>query len=174
MSEAVALLCFLTVQRMAELIWAHHNTERLRAAGGTEHGRAQYPLLIALHATWLGGLWIIGHDRPVDLPMLSAFVVLQCGRLWVLATLGRRWTTRIIVVPGAPLISSGPYRLIRHPNYLIVAGEIAVVPLALGLPIYAAAFALANALLLWKRIQVENAALACVRFPAASGRNTTS
>ncbi len=91
---------------------------------------------------------------------LAVFILLQAGRLWVIASLGRRWTTRIIVLPRAPLVASGPYRWLKHPNYLIVALEIAVVPLALGLPVFAAIFTLLNACILYLRIRTENAALA--------------
>ena len=88
--------------------------------------------------------------------------MLQVGRYWMLATLGRRWTTRVIVLPGAPLIESGPYRLLRHPNYVIVAVELALVPLALGLPLYALVSVVLYAGAALLRVQVENSALAWV------------
>ena len=103
---------------------------------------------------------MLGYDQPVVPAYLVAFLVLQIGRCWVLATLGRRWTTRVIVLPGAPLIESGPYRLMRHPNYVIVAGELTLVPLALELPIYALVFLVLYAAAAYLRIQVENSALA--------------
>src|SRR5207249_649392 len=136
MSHAAVLLAFVTLQRVVELIWARQNTGRLMASGGVEFGRNQYPWLLALHASWLSGLWLTGYDRPVDPAFVVIFALLQCGRLWVLASLGRRWTTRIIVLPDAPLVTHGPYRVLKHPNYFIVTGEIAVVPMALGLPVY--------------------------------------
>ncbi len=160
MGEGAWLVAFLTVQRLAELAWAQRNTARLRAAGGVEFGAAHYPLMVALHAFWLLGLWLAGHDRPVDPVWLAVFIVLQLGRLWVLVSLGGRWTTRVIVLPGAAPIARGPYRWLRHPNYWVVALEIAVVPLALGLPVFALVFSLANAALLMVRIRVENRALA--------------
>jgi methyltransferase len=160
MDEATLLLGFIAIQRMAELILARHNTRRLLASGATEHGRAHYPLVVAFHATWLAGLWIIGRNRMVDPFGLTAFVALQLVRLWILATLRDRWTTRVIVVAGAPLVTGGPYRFVRHPNYAVVAGEVAVVPLALGLPAYAAVFTLLHVPLLLTRIRVENRALA--------------
>jgi methyltransferase len=116
-------------------------------------------MLIAVHASWLAGLWLFGYDRDVVPIYLAAFLVLQIGRYWVLATLGRRWTTRVIVLPNAPLVTSGPYRLMRHPNYLVVAGEMALGPLTLGLPLYALIFLLLYAAGAALRIQVENAAL---------------
>ncbi len=160
MGEGGLLVTFLVVQRLAELGLAQWNTTRLRATGGVEFGAAHYPLLVALHTSWLIGLWILGHDRNVDPGGLAVFIMLQAGRIWVIANLGRRWTTRVIVMPGAAPVVRGPYRWLRHPNYLIVALEIAVVPLALGLPLFALIFSLLNAALLAWRIRVENQALA--------------
>jgi methyltransferase len=157
---AIALLVFVTFQRFIEFIWDWLNTQRLRAAGAVEFGGLHYPAMILVHASWLAGLWALGHDRAVVPAYLVAFLVLQIGRYWVLATLGRRWTTRVIVLPGAPLIESGPYRLMRHPNYVIVAGELVLVPLALGLPAYAVVFLALYAGAAHLRIQVENSALA--------------
>jgi methyltransferase len=154
------LVVFLIVQRLAELGYAQWNTVHLRAGGGIEFGARHYPLMVALHALWLLGLWALGHDRGVDPFWFVLFILLQVGRLWVIATLGRRWTTRIIVLPGAAPVTRGPYRWLRHPNYLVVALEIAVVPLALGLPVFALVFSLVNAALLAYRIRIENQALA--------------
>ena len=160
MGEGAWLVVFLIVQRLVELGLAQWNTVRLRAQGGVEFGAAHYPLMVALHALWLLGLWLFGHDRSVDPFWLALFIVLQAGRLWVIASLGRRWTTRVLVLPGAAPIARGPYRWLRHPNYLIVILEIAVVPLALGLPMLALVFSLANVALLAYRIRIENQALA--------------
>jgi len=154
------LLAYLTAQRLIEFWWAKKNERRLLRAGGIEYGGSHLWLLILLHAAWLTGLWLIACDHSVSTVFLALFVVLQIGRIWVLATLGRRWTIRVIVVPGERLVAEGPYRWLRHPNYAIVAGEIAVVPLALGLPIYALVFSILNAAVLAIRIPAENAALA--------------
>jgi methyltransferase len=159
MHYAVALLAFVTLQRLAELIWGARNTARLLASGGVEFGRNQYPAVVALHLAWLAGLWYWGHGRSVDLTFFIIFVLLQCGRLWVLRNLGRHWTTRIIVLPGASLVASGPYRMLRHPIYFIIATEMVVVPLALSMPIWAALFFMLNALGLPIRIRTENRAL---------------
>jgi len=159
MADGMLLLGFVTVQRLAELGWARHNTSRLLAAGGVEFGRPHYKFIVALHAIWLGGLWLLVSWRPLDPLLLVLFAMLQLGRAWVILTLGGRWTTRVIVVPGEVLVRRGPYRWLRHPNYLIVAAEMAVVPLALGLAVYAAAFSVLNAALMFQRIRIETAAL---------------
>jgi methyltransferase len=153
------LLAYLTVQRLAELWWAKANEARLMASGGIEYGHSHLPLMILFHAAWLVGLWLLAYDRPVEPFFLALFVILQMARFWVLATLCRRWTIRIIVVPGERLVARGPYRFLRHPNYAVVIGEIAVVPLALGLPTYALVFSVLNAGMAAIRITAENAAL---------------
>jgi methyltransferase len=159
MLASVALLTFVTIQRLGELVLSRRNTAALLAKGARETGAEHYPYMVALHAAWIGGLWLLASDRPVNLVWFGIFMLLQILRLWVLATLKERWTTRIIVLPEAPLVRSGPYRFIRHPNYAIVAGEIVVLPLAFGMPLYAAAFTILNALMLAIRIRAENAAL---------------
>ncbi len=159
-ASGAVLLGYITVQRIAELWWAKQNEARLVAAGGVEFGGSHLPLMQLLHAAWLLGLWAPAYDRSVQPVFLALFVLLQIGRFWVLATLGRRWTIRVIAVPGETLVAGGPYRFFRHPNYAIVIGEIAVVPLALGLPLYAVVFSALNALVLAIRIPQENAALA--------------
>ncbi|MGN6750314.1 MAG: isoprenylcysteine carboxyl methyltransferase family protein [Xanthobacteraceae bacterium] len=154
-----ALLAYITVQRIAELWWARLNERRLLAAGGVEYGRAHFPLIVLLHASWLIGMWVVAYDRPIEPLFFAIVVILQLGRFWVLATLGRRWTIRVIVVPGEKLVAQGPYRWLRHPNYAVVTGELAAVPLALGLPLYALVFSVLNAAVLAVRIPAENAAL---------------
>jgi methyltransferase len=155
-----ALLGFLTLQRIAELWWARQNERRLLAAGGVEYGRSHLLLIVFLHAAWLIGMWVLAYHRPVEPLFFVIVVILQIARFWVLATLGRRWTIRIIVVLGEKLVARGPYRWLRHPNYTVVTGEIAAVPLALGLPLYALVFSILNAAVLAVRIPAENAALA--------------
>ena len=153
------LVLFVVAQRLAELVLAQANTARLRAAGAVEFGAAHYPTMVALHVFWLVALWIGGQDRSASLPWLGAFAMLQIARIWVIGSLGRRWTTRVLVLPGAPAVEAGPYRWLRHPNYAVVTLEIAVVPLALGLPALALVFSVANAAMLYHRIRIENAAL---------------
>lgn len=159
MSFSMLVLALVTVERLGELIIARRNTARLLAQGGVEHGAKHYPLIVALHAAWLAGLWLLAWDRPVAPAWLAGYLFLQTLRAWVLATLGARWTTRIITVPGEVLVRRGPYRFMSHPNYAVVVGEVAVLPMVFGLPAYAAAFSILNAAALWIRIRAENAAL---------------
>ncbi|ARM87109.1 isoprenylcysteine carboxyl methyltransferase protein [Rhizobium sp. CIAT894] len=162
MWPSIALLTFVTLQRLGELVLARRNTAALLAKGAREVAPEHYPAMVALHAGWLIGLWLLAPGRPVDLFWVAVFMGLQALRLWVLATLKDRWTTRIIILPGAPLVTSGPYRFLRHPNYAIVVGEIAALPLAFGLPLYAIGFSLLNACILSIRMKAENAALKSV------------
>lgn len=159
MSIAAFILALVTMQRLGELVLAQHNTSRLRARGAVEVGAGHYPLLVSMHAAWLIALWAVGRDQPVDPVLLAGFVALQGLRWWVLATLGPRWTTRIIVLPGAPRVTTGPYRYMSHPNYAVVAAEIALLPLALHLPLLALIFTLLNAAMLTVRIRAEQQAL---------------
>jgi methyltransferase len=159
----VAILALVTLQRLAELSLASRNGRRLLAQGAVEHGASHYPLVVALHALWLAALWWWAPGRPVNVALLTLFLVLQVGRLWVIGTLGERWTTRIIVKPGASLVRRGPYRFMNHPNYLIVVLEIAVLPLVFGLWQLALVFSLLNAVVLAIRIGEENRALASLR-----------
>jgi methyltransferase len=162
MRVAVVILLLVTAQRLGELVLARHNTRRLLAKGATEIGAGHYPLVVALHAAWLIALWIWGRDQDVNVAALIGFAMMQGLRLWVLATLGERWTTRIIVLPGAPLVTAGPYRYLSHPNYAVVVGEIALLPLALNLPWLALVFTLLNAAVLAIRIRVEARVLSLI------------
>jgi methyltransferase len=156
-----AILAFVVAERLAELWFARRNAVVLRARGGIEHGAGHYPLLVLLHAAWLAALFLfVPRDAPADFILLAVFALLTAGRAWVLVTLGRHWTTRIITVPGEPLVRRGPYRFIRHPNYLVVAGEIAVVPLVFGAWEIAAFFTALNLPLLAWRVRIEDRALA--------------
>ena len=163
MTPAALLLALVTLERLAELWLARRNTKALVAGGAVEFSPGHYPLIVLLHAFWLAGLWVLGWHNLVSNIWLVIFLLLQVLRVWVLATLGPRWTTRIIVLPGLPLVARGPYRWLSHPNYVVVIGEIAVLPLCLGLPWYALAFSIANAAVLTIRIRAENAALIGLR-----------
>ena len=153
------LLSFLTVQRLGEMAWSRRNTRRLLDRGAVEAGAAHYPYVVAFHAVWLATLWFIGWNAALHPLWTAVFLGLQVLRLWILVTLGARWTTRVIVAPE-PLVRCGPYRLMRHPNYAVVFAEIAVVPLALGAPLAALFFSLVHLPLLALRIRIEDRALA--------------
>jgi methyltransferase len=158
-TAAALLLGAVTAERIGELYLARRNTAALLAKGAVEVAPEHYPAIVLMHALWLASLWIFGATRMIDPTWLAIFMLLQVLRVWILMTLGSRWTTRIIVLPGAPLVSNGPYRFFSHPNYLVVVGEIAVLPLCLGLPWLALVFSGANGILLSIRIRAENVAL---------------
>jgi len=160
---AELILGAITLQRVGELVISRANTRKLLARGAVEVAPRHYPLIITVHAVWLLSLWVFGRDQPVNVVALAGYLILQCLRFWVIRTLGSRWTTRIIVLPEQPLVSAGPYRFLSHPNYAVVAGEIAVLPLVLGLPLLAIVFTILNAAVLAIRIRAENLALAASR-----------
>ena len=160
MTLAIVILALVTLQRVGELWLSNRNTRALLAQGAVEHGRAHYPLIVAVHAAWLAALWWLAPGRPVEFSWLALYVLLQVARVWVLATLGPRWTTRIIVLPGAPLVKAGPFRFVSHPNYVVVVAEIAVLPLVFGLWQVALILSALNAAILAIRIRAENRALA--------------
>ena len=160
MSWLLLMVALVALQRLGELLYARRNTARLLARGGREVGRGHYPFMVLLHAAWLLALaLLIPIFQAPYWPLIGLYLVLQCGRLWVLRTLGAYWTTRIITLPDRPLVHRGPYRFLRHPNYVIVGAEIAVLPLAFGAFELALVFSIANAAVLGWRIRVEEAAL---------------
>ncbi|TXR48421.1 isoprenylcysteine carboxyl methyltransferase family protein [Phyllobacterium endophyticum] len=168
MIATFALLGFVTLERLGELLLARHNTRTLIAKGAYEASPGHYPLIVVVHAVWLAGMWVFAGDRPIAAEWFAVFILLQGMRLWVLATLGERWTTRIIVLPGRPLVRTGPYRIFSHPNYVVVVGEIAILPLCFGLVWYSLVFSLINALVLAVRIRTENSELLELRRDAGA------
>jgi methyltransferase len=155
----LVILALVTLQRLGELWLSNRNTRRLLGQGAHEVGAGHYPLIVAVHILWLVALWWFALDRPIDGFWLGMFVLLELARVWVVASLGRRWTTRIIILPDAPLVRRGPYRCVQHPNYLVVIGEIAVLPLVFDLWQLALIFSLLNAAILMVRIREESRAL---------------
>ena len=154
------VLGLVTAQRLWELWLADRNTKRLLSEGAVEVGAAHYPLFVVLHASWLAAIAIFTPWTAVpNLWWLALYVVLQFGRLWIIGTLGRFWTTRIITLPGAPMVTGGPYRFVRHPNYVVASLELLVLPLVFGQVWIALAWTVANALLVAWRIRVEDRAL---------------
>ncbi len=157
---AWAVLAFLTAQRLLELVYAQKNTRALLARGAVEHGRGHYPAMVAIHASFLGALWFsTAPYAPILWPLLIAFALLQAAHLWVLATLGPYWTTRIISAPDFPRIIGGPFRFVRHPNYVVVTLEILTIPLIFGHYRIAMLWTILNAGILFVRIRTENVAL---------------
>jgi methyltransferase len=155
----IVILGLVTLERIAELWLARSNTQRLLAEGAREHAPGHYPPIVAVHAAWLASLWWLALARPIDGFWLALFVLIEIGRIWVLVSLGKRWTTRIVVLPDAPLVRCGPYRFVNHPNYVVVVAEIAVLPLVFGLWEISLLFSVLNAVLLTLRIRAENRAL---------------
>ena len=156
---AAAILGFVTAERLAELLLARTNTQRLLAQGAREHGGGALPA-DRRGPRGVAGDFVAAGVGPAGRDAVAAvFALLTAARLWVIATLGRRWTTRIIVLPQEPLVAKGPYRLVNHPNYWVVAGEIAVLPLVFGLPWVALVFTILNAAVLAIRIRAEERAL---------------
>jgi methyltransferase len=161
---AYAIILLVVLQRLGELTLANRNTRRLKAQGAVEIGAGHYPLIVVLHAAWLlAVLWLLPAGLRISWPWLAIFVLLQMARVWVIASLGPYWTTRIISVPGQALVRRGPYRFVRHPNYLVVAGEILALPMAFHEPAVAIFFSLANAVILFWRIREEERGLATRR-----------
>ncbi|CAL1691883.1 hypothetical protein MMB232_02038 [Brevundimonas subvibrioides] len=155
------VLGLVVAQRLGELWLADRNTRRLLTDGAVEIGAGHYPLFVILHTAWLSALAILTPWTAVPNPwLLAVYVILQFGRVWVIATLGRYWTTRIITLPGAPLVRSGPFRLVRHPNYWVASLEIAILPLVFGQVWIALVFSVLNGILVAYRIRIEERALA--------------
>lgn len=159
------LVLVVGLERVAELVVSKRNTAWAMARGGVETGQGHYPVMVVLHTVFLVGclaeVWLL--DRPADLvlavPMLVLLVLAQLLRWWCITALGPRWSTRVVVVPGLPLVEGGPYRFLRHPNYVAVVVEGVALPLVHGAWLTALVFTVANAALLTVRIRAEDAAL---------------
>ena len=154
-------LGLVALQRLIELAHARRNTVRLRRLGAVEADAGAYPLFVLLHAGWLMSLAIfVPAETEPDWPLIGLFALLQLGRIWVIVSLGSFWTTRIVTLPDAPLVQAGPYRYFRHPNYLLVVAEIAMLPLAFGAVAIAATFSALNLMLIARRVRIEERVLA--------------
>ncbi|WP_121717615.1 isoprenylcysteine carboxylmethyltransferase family protein [Streptomyces sp. E5N91] len=160
------LVLAVAVERVAELVVARRNAAWTLARAGVEHGRGHYPVMVALHTGLLACCLLepLLADRPflpaLGWPMLALALLAQALRWWCIATLGPYWNTRVIVVPGTRPVDTGPYRFLRHPNYLAVVVEVAALPLVHSAWLTAAVFTAANAMLLTVRLRCENTALA--------------
>jgi methyltransferase len=162
----ILLIAAVAAERLAELVVAQRNRAWSLARGGVELGARHYPAIVALHTGLLAGclVEVLALHRPfipaLGWPMLAVVLCAQGLRWWCIATLGRQWNTRVIVIPGAPRVTRGPYRFVSHPNYVAVVAEVVALPLVHTAWITGIAFSLLNAALLRTRIDVENAALA--------------
>ncbi|HXT51528.1 MAG TPA: isoprenylcysteine carboxylmethyltransferase family protein [Thermoanaerobaculia bacterium] len=159
------LIAAVAIERLVELVISRRHERALRARGAVESGGGHYPLMVAVHAALLAGAAaeVLLLDRPflprLGWPMLALVAATMTLRYWVIATLGERWTTRVLVLPNAPLVAGGPYRWLRHPNYLAVAVEVFALPLVHTAWLTALVCGAANLAVLALRIRVENAAL---------------
>jgi methyltransferase len=164
MAFYVVLIAAVAVERLAELVISKRNLGWARARGGREHGFGHYPFMVVLHTGLLVACLIEAAHRSfipaLGWPMIAVVVLAQALRWWCIAVLGPRWNTRVIVVPGLPLVERGPYRWLRHPNYVAVVLEGIALPLVHSAWITAVVFTVVNAGLLRVRISSENAALA--------------
>jgi methyltransferase len=165
----VVLIALVGLERLAELVVSQRNTAWSLQRGGREYGAGHYPFMVVLHSGLLVGalVEVLVADRPyvpaLAWTMLALVALAQGLRWWCITTLGRRWSTRVVVVPGLPLVTGGPYRWLRHPNYVAVVVEGFALPLVHSAWLTALVFTVANAVLLRVRIGVEDAALAEVR-----------
>ncbi|HWA29631.1 MAG TPA: isoprenylcysteine carboxylmethyltransferase family protein [Rhizomicrobium sp.] len=164
MIAAYAIVAYVVIARLIEVAIAMRNTKALMAQGAVEHGAGHYPVIVALHVAWLVSL-VAFLPRPFEMhwAWLAAFALLQILRVWTMASLGPWFTTRIVTLDTAPLVATGPYRFLRHPNYAIVIGEIVSLPLAFGETAVALVFLALNVAMLAWRIRVEDRALAARR-----------
>lgn len=167
MNSALLILAvtLVALQRLLELLLSRRNERRLRSRGALERGRGHYPFMVALHSLWLVSTLVEGFLRGPEVPAwwpvpFVAFLLAQPLRYWAIASLGDRWNTKILVVPGEKLVRRGPYRFLRHPNYVVVAVEIFTFPLIFGAWVTAVVFSILNAALLFVRVRAEDRALA--------------
>lgn len=161
-TATLLFLGFIIVQRLSELVIAKRNTAKLMEKGAHEVGASHYPVMVMMHSAWIACLVLLGYDQSVAFGWLAVFAVLQIFRVWILGSLGSRWTTRIIIL-NEPLVVRGPFKYFSHPNYMLVVAEIIVAPMVLGLVWVAVIFTVLNAAMLWVRIGVEHKALAPLR-----------
>ena len=160
MSILHLILVSVVILRLFELIHSYRNAKRLLDNGGVEYGSKHYPLLVLIHVSWLISIWwVVPSATEPSLELLSVFILLQIFRFWIIASLGPYWTTRVISSNDFPIINRGPYRFMKHPNYLVVCAEIAVLPMVFGAVEIATIFSILNAAALAWRIKIEENAL---------------
>ena len=170
MTAHYVIVGLIALQRLAEMVYSRRNIKRLVAAGGVVVAEPAYPWIVAVHVGWLLALaFAIPPNAPVQQPFLLLYLAILAARVWVMASLGRYWATRIVTLPEAPLVDKGPYGLIRHPNYVVVAAEILVAPLIFDAWIIAIVFSVLNAGVLYLRIEREDSVLAARRAQRPEG-----
>lgn len=160
MLKSYGLIGFIVLQRLCELLYAYHNTKKLKARGAIEKGRSHYGFMVTLHGAWIVLIAVsITPDTTINLIYLIIFFALQGMRGWILWSLGSYWTTRLLSIPNHPIITRGPYKFFKHPNYMLVVAEIAVFPLIFNFVFLAIGFSLLNLLILGFRLREENSIL---------------
>jgi methyltransferase len=170
------VILLVALERLAELVVSNRNAAWSLERGGRETGQGHYPFMVVLHSALLVGALVEAWVRRPDVPaalawtMLALLLASQALRWWCITTLGRRWNTRVIVVPGMEPVRRGPYRLLSHPNYVAVVVEGLALPLLHAAWVTALVFTVANAALLTVRIRTENAALATLPNDAGLSR----
>lgn len=155
----ILFVSFIIFQRLMELYVARRNQKWLESQGAIEYGSAHYPFMIALHTLFICALiaeYWFSSLKQIDFVFLIIYFLLLAFKIWVLSSLGKYWNTRILRVPGAGPVRSGPYKLFKHPNYFVVVCEVAIIPLVFHLYYTAIIFSILNAVMLWVRIRVEN------------------
>jgi methyltransferase len=163
----IAILALATLQQAVEYYIARRNTRRLLALGGVEAGGGHHWIMMAFHALWLLGLWVYARDNEILWHWLFGYCAIEALRGWVVAALGDRWTSRIIVMPGESYDATTVLRFLRHPNYLIVLVEVFVLPMVFGMFWYGLGFAIACGAILFWRMQTEDLALRNATRPPA-------
>ena len=171
MNKVFVGVALVSLQRLLELRHSQRNERRMRASGAVERGREHHPFMVALHVLWLTSTLVEGTVRESRLRRLplALFLVVQPLRYWAILSLGKHWSTRVLVVPGEKPISKGPYKYLSHPNYLVVVVEILTLPLIFGARITALVFSILNAILLSVRIKEEERALKELAEPPDDG-----
>ncbi len=155
----ILFILFVIFQRLMELYVAKRNQKWLESQGAIEYGREHYPFIVALHSLFICSLiaeYWFSSFKQIDFVFLIIYFLLLAFKIWVLSSLGKYWNTRILRVPGAAPVMKGPYKLFKHPNYVVVVCEIAIIPLVFHLYYTAIIFSALNAVMLWVRIKVEN------------------
>ena len=155
----IIFIIFLVTQRTTELYISKRNERWLLSQGAIEYGREHYPYIVALHTLFIVSLiveYYLSGGQPMSYIFLLLFILLLTFKYWVLSCLGLYWNTRIYRVPGAVAVRKGPYKLFKHPNYVDVVLEIAIIPLVFNLYYTALIFSVLNAIMLSVRIKVEN------------------